>query len=561
MPGNASLASCSTRPEMDLPLYWETVRHLKTRQIVSRLLNRLPRPAVVPFDAPPRRAPSVSWAAPARRRVMMTGPARVRFLNREREVAAPADWNDAGESKLWLYNLHYFDDLNAEGATSRRAWHAAFIERWISENPVGQGNGWEPYPVSLRVVNWIKWSLSGGDLSPAALASLALQAEYLAQRLETHILGNHYLANAKALVFAGAYFEGDRAARWLKTGRAILREQWAEQILPDGGHFERSPMYHCLALEDALDIINVLRAHGFSSEEGPTKAAASVMLRFLPAALHPDGRIAFFNDSAFGIAPEPEELSSYAVRLGLPPLAEPGSAVLARPQFGLWSLAGGGGRLIMDAGPAGPDHLLAHAHCDTLSYELSVGRRRLVVNSGTFAYAGPERVAFRSTAAHNTVQVDGDEQHEIWADFRIARRGYPYDVRWYAAGDSPYLSAAHTGYSRLKGRPQHRRTVFFRDGAWSINDEVQGAGRHAAVSFVHLHPDVKVLEAGERTILCALGEMTVRFEAIDAPWGKINDGVFSPEFGLTQPNQVLRQEAAGTGKIRFSHRITWERTR
>lgn len=489
---------------------------------------------------------------------MMTGPARVRFLNREREVAAPADWNAPGESLLWLCNLHYFDDLNAEGAPGRGTWHEALIQRWIAENPAPHGVGWEPYTVSLRVVNWIKWSLSGGKLSPAALTSLAMQADYLSRRLETHLLGNHYLANAKALVFAGLYFEGGRADEWLKTGAAVLREQWAEQILPDGGHFERSPMYHCLALEDALDLLNLFRAYGSPADGGATQAAATAMMACLPALIHPDGRIAFFNDSAFGIAPEPDELSAYAVRLGLAPLAALGSRVLARPQFGVWTMPGDDSRLIMDAGAVGPDYLPAHAHCDTLSYELSVGGRRLVVNSGTFAYAGPERAAFRSTAAHNTVEVDGEEQHEIWSSFRVARRGYPFDVKWDAGGNASYLSAAHTGYTRLAGRPLHRRTASFGGVAWTIADVVEGAGRHAASSFVHLHPDARIVSADDRTIVCALGGVTARFEAIGAPWAKVEDGSFSPEFGLRQTNKVLRQDAAGSGKIRFSHRISWE---
>ncbi len=488
---------------------------------------------------------------------MMSGPAHVRFLNREREVASPVDWNAPGESLLWLCNLHYFDDLNAEGSLGRGAWHEALIQRWIAENPAPDGVGWEPYTVSLRVVNWIKWSLSGGELSSAAVTSLATQAEYLSHRLETHLLGNHYLANAKALVFAGLFFEGARAEAWLKIGADILREQWAEQILPDGGHFERSPMYHCLALEDALDLLNLYRAYGAAVDGGATKTAAAAMMACLPALIHPDGRIAFFNDSAFGIAPEPDELSTYAVRLGLAPLRTPGNVVLARPQFGLWSMPGDDSRLIMDAGAVGPDYLPAHAHCDTLSYELSVGGRRLVVNSGTFVYAGPERAAFRSTAAHNTVQVDREEQHEIWSSFRVARRGYPFDMKWDAGGNAPYMSAAHTGYARLDGRPLHRRTVSFVRGAWTITDEIEGAGRHEAASFVHLHPDARIITADERTIVCVLGDMTTRFEAIGAPWAKVSDGFYSPEFGLQQPAKVLRQDAAGSGGLRFSHRITW----
>src|SRR5438270_568337 len=78
-------------------------------------------------------------------------------------------------AKLWLYNLHYFDDLRAEGATDRLPWQRDLIARWIVENPPAAGNGWEPYPASLRIVNWIAWALAGNDLGAAALQSLAVQ--------------------------------------------------------------------------------------------------------------------------------------------------------------------------------------------------------------------------------------------------------------------------------------------------------------------------------------------------------------------------------------------------
>src|SRR5439155_3503852 len=80
------------------------------------------------------------------------------------------------------------------------------------------------------------------------------QARWLRGRLEHHLLGNHLWANAKALVFAGAWFEGAEAERWLDTGVRLLRREFAEQILADGGHFERSPMYHAIALADVLDL-------------------------------------------------------------------------------------------------------------------------------------------------------------------------------------------------------------------------------------------------------------------------------------------------------------------
>jgi hypothetical protein len=75
---------------------------------------------------------------------------RFRFLSQTHDAIGPEAWNDAERDKLWLYNLHYFDDLNATDAPARADWHRALVQRWISENPPGQGNGWEPYPTSQQ---------------------------------------------------------------------------------------------------------------------------------------------------------------------------------------------------------------------------------------------------------------------------------------------------------------------------------------------------------------------------------------------------------------------------
>ncbi len=107
------------------------------------------------------------------------------------------------------------------------------------------------------MVNWIKWFLAGASPEPEWLDSLADQVRVLERRLEFHLLGNHLLANAKALVFAGFFFEGPDAQRWLYRGRTILDSELPEQVLPDGGHFERSPMYHAIILEDLLDLENL----------------------------------------------------------------------------------------------------------------------------------------------------------------------------------------------------------------------------------------------------------------------------------------------------------------
>ncbi len=112
-----------------------------------------------------------------------TVPLRVPERRRARSTAA-AGWNDPAADKLWLYNLHYFDDLNAAGRDAREAWHRALMARWIAENPPGHGNGWEPYPLSLRARELDAWALAGHALPEAAVQSLAVQARWLTQRLE-----------------------------------------------------------------------------------------------------------------------------------------------------------------------------------------------------------------------------------------------------------------------------------------------------------------------------------------------------------------------------------------
>ena len=226
-------------------LYFHTIRHLRPIQVFWRVWRRLPViPAPDAGPAPALRHNDQPFAACPRKRPSLIGPDAFRFLSREGRIQRAADWNNPQAEALWLYNLHYFDDLCADGAEARCAWHEALIARWIAENPVGQGVGWDSYPLSLRIVNWIKWALAGGVINPGptrdvlpttwrdesapysdgvgrgfsapAIQSLAMQARYLAPRVEWHLLGNHLFTNAKALVFAGCFFDGSEAQGWLR---------------------------------------------------------------------------------------------------------------------------------------------------------------------------------------------------------------------------------------------------------------------------------------------------------------------------------------------------------
>src|SRR5262249_43947013 len=150
----------------------------------------LPRPRHTGRDlerAPPLRALRGSWCCPVRRTAVIEDRWRICLLNETGEIAHAWQWNDPAKPKRWLYNLHYFDDLAASPDAERCSRHRDLIARWIAENRPTTGNGWEPYPLSLRIVNWIKWALAGNNLDPTGLDSLAAQVRWLARNIEWHL--------------------------------------------------------------------------------------------------------------------------------------------------------------------------------------------------------------------------------------------------------------------------------------------------------------------------------------------------------------------------------------
>lgn len=530
-------------------LYFHTIRYLRPAQIFGRILFKLNRPRPNLQVPPLRRSVVGVWVAPCERKQCMVAEDTFVFLNESRSIATRASWNDAAVEKLWLYNLHYFDDLNADGAVTRREWHTRLIERWIEENPPGYGNGWEPYPSSLRIVNWIKWSLNGGKLSSLAITSLAVQVRFLFKRLEFHLLGNHLLANAKALIFAGAFFGQGEGERWLAKGLVILRREMPEQILADGGHFERSPMYHSIILEDLLDIVNIGNAYGL----GKIVKSDTIdkMRSWLAAMSHPDGDIAFFNDAAFGIAPSLSELNVYAEQLNFPHQNAPSNAVLSLADSGYIRLQKRNAMLLVDAAPIGPNYLPGHAHADTLSFELSLFAHRLIVNSGTSCYgSGLERQRQRGTAAHNTLLIDGQDSSEVWGGFRVARRAKVTSLEIKETEGGSCVKASHDGYRRLPGRNVHTRSWLFNDESLVIEDEVTGVFTRAEIRF-YLHPDVEInaIDLSAGTVLLRLPNGKIVGVAIQGGELICEQATWHPNFGVARPNFCLVATLKGT-KIR-----------
>lgn len=557
-----------------LGLYARTLVYLRPLQVAYFLQRRiLPQVRSVAKTANVRRRSGVS-ILPG---ISVSNPTgddlQFCFLRQSKCIPLRnVDWVCKDMPKLWRYNLHYFDYLH----DSRRSYEnkCFLMSDWIRRNPPGTEDAWEPYTASLRIVNWIKWFLllERGSLEEprerhpqqAWVESLYQQVQWLEHNIEYHLLANHYLKNGVSLLFAGLYFQGTDAERWLQKGLRILRDELTEQFLADGGHFERSPMYHSISVVDYLDVLNLTQNSSTAITREITREFACKVrtaLDFLSGICLPDGEIPLFNDSAFGIAPAPSQIFDYAERvIGYQmPSQSTSLAVTAFSASGYYVSRKANDMIIIDCGPVGPDYQPGHAHCDALSYELAIDGRRVVVDGGVFDYEpSQERAYVRSTRAHNTVVVDCEEQSEVWGVFRVARRARPIQGRIEMTEDGAALfEGAHDGYRRLTGKPiHHRRIRYDEQGSWIVMDEVTGAGIHQMESVIHIHHDFTIVRSGEQSFWIEdCGNRIAIVEVLSVCQARVDLGCYFPEFGLSYKNPVIAFSCSGEVPLQLSYRI------
>ena len=538
-------------------LYFRTVRNLKLSQFYYLVVRRLlPTPKLRPINVQGirRDIPYKPWFPVPQPEGLDN---EFRFIN-ETKAFDPrnVDWVAEDQKKLWRYNLHYFDFLQWDCYSDELKQQ--LIDSWIESCPVDQWISWDPYAVSMRIVNWIKYFLQQPDdfeIPQHWLNSLINQANWLTYNMEYQILANHLIKNAKALVFAGVFFDCEQSKRFLDLGCKDMLEQLREQFLDDHGHFERSHMYHQIVVEDYLDLLNLAETGLLSlsaTELEEVREATGNALDFYVDLCAGDNEIQLFNDSTFGIVEGTDEFLDYAKRVlnYVSPDRTSAPYRVYKPESGYFGYRSGGDSFLIDCGPVGPDYQPGHAHCDNLSFELSIDSQRIVVDSGNYTYEHiVTRYENRQTAAHNTVRVDGQEQSEVWERWRVGRRAYPISAElsdW--QGERMRFRGSHDGYTVLPGKVVHEREVeMSHRGFWTISDKLTGGGEHLLESYIHLHPDVAVRQAGERVLDLLVGEQAVaRLTVTDDSEVSVEDSIWCPEFGLIINNKVvvMRKTAA-----------------
>jgi Heparinase II/III-like protein/Heparinase II/III N-terminus len=479
---------------------------------------------------------------------------------------------------------------------------------WIGANPLSYGVNWAcAMDVALRAVSWI-WAFhffarsracAGAAFRSPFLRALFLHGEFIVKHLEKADLnGNHYVCDGAGLVFLGCFFRRARSARgWLALGRRIVEQEIFAQTTADGVDFEQSTAYHRLVLEAFLCSYELLRRCGESPPDACWKRLER-MCEFVQAYTKPDGRAPLIGDADDGrvqilggqpVGDHRYLLSHAAVMFdrgdckvsagrcwdetfwllgadapdrfrAVQPQMPPGSTGFA--DGGFYILRAPDTHVIVDCGEVGMRGRGGHGHNDMLSFELFLNGTNVVTDCGAYLYTASRewRNRFRSTAFHNTLQVDGEELNRFVAPDALWQLHYdarPVGAGCRSADRVDAFSGGHSGYMRLSPSVMHIR-AFFVDRERPrvlVRDRVSGSGSHALVWRFHLDPAVTAEVKGTDVSLSGNGgtvwllpdETAATFSLSLAP------GWVSPSYGVKLPTTVLIWSATVSVPIEASY--------
>lgn len=485
------------------------------------------------------------------------------------------DWMSDQVNRLWTYHLHSFGcarDLAAgyvfAGNDEYVAAFLALAKSWIRATSSGGGPGWEPFPTSLRIVNWIyAASIFNDAIAPGDLAVLARslhrQASFVSRRLERHLQVNHLYKNRHAVAVARLVLAGPDRKRRTRA----LSDAWGEvrrQVNGDGGHVERSPMYHVVFAADVLELITLAKACDALVPLDIIDLARALVVaagRFS----HSDGSLHQINDSSRSVRPTVSELRRMAPSiLGDLPGTADGAWEMPLSGFFGFRDSQGDHECLVDASPPAPDYQPGHAHCGLLSFELDVRRRPLFVDSGVHGYDGdPFREYSRSTRAHNTVAVGAREQSELWGVFRVARRAVLRRATHCSDGGTYRFCGASSPYHDRS--IVHERELMLRQGELLIRDRIVGAPSPAR-SYLHLDPRYTASING-RSIIATSADCIVQIDAEGVDELSLRRGAamppqgwYFPDFGVALPAVAIEAAVNQSDGTPFGFRVRWSVT-
>ena len=410
------------------------------------------------------------------------------FLNKKVCFSDKIDWNFSENGKLWTYNLCYLDFINQKNLETTKVTEI-LNDFYIGYNTIISGK--DPYPTSLRIMNLIKILSNGKCYHDNNLNNILFSdLNRLLKSVEYHLLGNHVLENGFALYFAAHAYPTNHKLR--NKALKILRKELEEQILSDGAHYERSLMYHQIILTRLLECIALSKSnvHEWNSTFIDFLIVkAEKMLGWL-ISITENGRVFVrFNDSIEDISPNSFEIMKFSKSLGINSMATTLTDSGFR-KFKLNDLL-----LITNTGGIISDYQPGHSHANTFSFLLFDKAKPIIVDPGISTYENNKlRLQQRSTTNHNTININGINNNEVWSSFRVGRRAKVKIIE----ENTDYLKAMHNGYSHIN--LLHSRSWKIDKKSIRILDELIGKSSNGEFN-IHLHPDVEVQKISSQKVL------------------------------------------------------------
>lgn len=521
----------------------------------------------------------------------------------------------AGDKKIiWELNRHqYFAALGrAYRQTKNELYAQAFarhISAWMDENPPKLGVNWaSSLEISFRAISWL-WALYFFKESPSLTPQLALRvlkflylhARHLETYLSTYFAPNtHLTGEALGLFYLGTLLPelGASAVRWRETARRILLSELGRHVLPDGLYFEQSSYYHRYTTDFYTHLYILSRRNGLEVES-KLEEKLKALLDYLMYVRRPDGTTPLLGDDDGGRLLMLDERAANDFRAPL----STGAALFARPDYKyaaggiaeetFWLLGGDGlsafdrlsarppestsrafaeggyyvmrdgwvsesNYLLIDCGPHGAVNGV-HAHADALAFDMASHGRALLVDTGTYTYTGSSEMRdyFRSSAAHNTLTIDGESSSVPEGPFSWKHVAQCRVDKWMSHERFDFFEGEHDGYMRLAAPAKHARSVLFLKGDYFIlRDRVMTDGPHRYDLHFHFSADAEPsIEASgdvpavrERKSGSAGLELFTFSEG--GEWRK-ESGWVSDCYGSRKAAPVLRFEKTGTGPQEF----------
>ena len=504
------------------------------------------------------------------------------------------DFAEVGDSKVtWELNRHQHLVTLAKAfrlsgeekfATELyRQWH-----HWHGENPYPIGINWaSSLEVAFRSLSWlwIYFLLDNSPMMPVGfrtgwLRALAVSGRHIDRYLSTYFSPNtHLLGEAVALFFIGTLCpEIPGARRWQQRGWKIVQQEAVRQVRSDGLHFEQSTYYHVYALdfflhasvlaslnqiaaakefdrsvERMLGALAVLGRYGvvprFGDDDGgrlfdPARNRAEHLLDPLATGTVLFGR-GDFKAVAGGLREETLWLLGEAgiKEFERIPAVQPQQNSTAFPKSGLYAMTASAtkSQIVIDAGEQGA-HTAGHGHADALSITACCAGRDLLIDSGTFEYVGRnfERDRFRSTRAHSTLMIAGQDQAEPRGAFGWQRLPKIEAEGWIAGKTFDLFVGSHDGYTRLANPVVHRRFVFaLKSGFWLVRDLALGSGEQQLDLYWHLGNEFRAPDKDADYF--SADSVGLRFLTVDGHgWSRsLERHSDSPAYGQKQDHSVL----------------------